>query len=469
MMTRQPVIVGLGLLLATVALAAAAPPPLTRAARHDVAVTVYNGGLGLVKDVRELRLPAGDSSVQFADVATHIDPTSVHLRSLDDPAGLGILEQNYEYDLLSSQKLMEKYVGRTVRLHGGDGTYHEATLLSTDGPVFEINGQIHLGQPGQLVLPALPENLVSTPTLVWLLRNHGREQHRVEASYLTAGITWKADYVLLLNTGDDRADLTGWVTIDNKSGATYDRAALTLVAGDVHRVSGRRTDRALSVGARASSAEDASREFAEESLFEYHLYTLDGRTTIKDKQTKQLALMSAIGVPVRKRLVYHGASEYYRNPYGVPIAHQKVGVYLDVENRKDRQLGKPLPAGTVRVYQADSSGGQQFVGEDAIDHTPEDERVRVRLGNAFDVVGERTQTDWRKLGGDTYEVEWRIALRNHKAEAQTVTVIEPVPGDWQVLSSSHAWEKIESHTLKYEVPVPAKAEATVRYRLRIRY
>ena len=227
--------------------ASAAPPlAITRESQRDLMVTIYNGNLGLVKDTREARLPAGMSEVQFADVAAQIDPTSVHLKSLTDPAGLRILEQNYEYDLLSAQKLLEKYVGKKVRLYQGNGSYLEATLLSTDGPVFDINGEIHMGHHGQIVFPSLPENLVSKPTLLWLLRNAATAPQRVEASYLTGGITWKADYVVILNAADDRADLTGWVTIDNKSGATYKDAALKLVAGDLNRARDDRTRQAMS-------------------------------------------------------------------------------------------------------------------------------------------------------------------------------------------------------------------------------
>ncbi len=446
-----------------------APLSVTREDQRDVAVTIYNGNLGLVRDVREARLPAGQSDVQFMDVATLIDPTTVHLRSLSDPAGLKILEQNYEYDLLSSQKLMEKYVGKTVRLYTGDGTYHDATLLTTNGPVYEINGQIHLGHYGRLVLPSLPDTLVATPTLVWRLRNQTERPQRIEASYLTGGITWKADYVMVLNPADDRTDLTGWVTIDNKSGATYGNAALKLVAGDVNRAEDfRRAAQMRDLAAKAAASE-ASREFAAEGFFEYHLYTLDGRTTIKDNQTKQLSLLSATDVPIQKHLVYYGAQEYYRNSYGVPISNQKVGVYFEIQNAKAHRLGVPLPKGKIRVYKADSSGSQQFVGEDWIDHTPEHERVKIKMGNAFDVVGERTQKDWRKIADHLYEVEWEIALRNHKKADQTVTVIEPVPGDWQVLSSTHRFDKIESHTLKYDIPVPKEGAAKLVYRLRIRY
>ncbi len=450
--------------------AEAAQLAVGRDAQKDVMVTIYNGNLGLVKDVRETRLPTWLHETEFTDVAAQIDPTTVHLKSLTDPAGLRILEQNYEYDLLSSQKLMEKYVGRMVRLYNTDGTYLEAKLLSTAGPVFEINGQIHLGHNGRLVLPSLPENLVSKPTLVWLLRNALAGPQRVEASYLTGGITWKADYVLVLSPADTKADVTGWVTIDNRSGATYGNAALKLVAGDVNRaVDGRRSQRAMEIATKAASMAEAARDFKSEGFFEYHLYTLDGRTTIKDNQTKQLTLMAAGDVPVVKQLIYYGAQNYYRTSYGVPMSNQKIGVYFDIKNSKDNRLGVPLPKGKVRVYKADASGSQQFVGEDWIDHTPKDERVKIKMGDAFDLVGERTQKEWRKIASNLYEVEWEISLRNHKKEDQTVTVIEPVPGDWQVLTSTHAWEKPEAHTLKFQVPVPKEGASKLTYRVRLRF
>jgi hypothetical protein len=450
--------------------AAAAPLAITRESQRDLMVTIYNGNLGLVKDTREARLPAGMSEVQFADVAAQIDPTSVHLKSLTDPAGLRILEQNYEYDLLSAQKLLEKYVGQKVRLYQGSGSYVEATLLSTDGPVFDINGAIHMGHQGQIVFPSLPENLVSKPTLLWLLRSAATASQRVEASYLTGGISWKSDYVVILNAADDRADLTGWVTVDNKSGATYKDAALKLVAGDVNRARDDRTRQALEMAAKSvAAAAPASRDFVSEGFFEYHLYTLDGRTTIKDKQTKQLTLLSAANVPVRKELAFFGARDYYRTQYGTPMSNQKVSVFVELTNSKPNNLGVPLPKGKVRVYKADKSGSQQLVGEDWIDHTPKDEKIRIKMGEAFDVVGERIQRDWRKIGGSTYEVEWEINLRNHKKEDVIVSVIEPVPGDWEVLRETQAHEKLEAHTLRYQVPVPQEGAAKVTYRVRVRF
>ncbi|MBI1846089.1 MAG: DUF4139 domain-containing protein [Candidatus Rokubacteria bacterium] len=443
---------------------------ITQQDQREVSLTIYNANLGLVKDVRDVHLPSGQGDVRFMDVAAQIDPTSVHLKSLTDPNGLRILEQNYEYDLLSAQKLMEKYVGRRVRIYQNNGSYQEATLLSANGPIFEINGQIHVGHAGTLVYPSLPDNLVSKPTLVWLLRNAKPAPQRVEASYLTSGMSWKADYVLVINPADTRGDLSGWVTIDNQSGAAYREASLKLVAGDIHRAQDRLRSRgALELAAKAVPASVADRAFVEEGFFEYHLYTLDGRTTVKNNQTKQIALLAANDVPVVKRYVFYGAENYYRTSYGVPMSNQKVSVLMELTNARTNNLGMPLPKGKLRVYKADRSGSQQLIGEDWIDHTPKDEKVKVKLGEAFDVVGERVQKDWKAVARGVYEVEWEITLRNHKTEDATVEVIEPLPGDWEVLRSTHPHEKLDAHTVKFVEPVPKDGASKVTYRVRLRW
>jgi len=441
---------------------------VTQEQQQEVALTIYNGNLGLVKDIRELALPLGTSDVKFMDVAALIDPTSVHLKSLKDANGLRILEQNYEYDLLNPQKLLDKFVGKKVRLMTADGNLIDAVLLSNNnGPIYEINGQIHLGHPGRVILPGIPENLIAKPTLVWLLQNRIGQPQRVEASYLTSGISWKADYVIVLNPKDDGGDLSGWVTIDNKSGATYTDAALKLVAGDVHRTLPRPEMRAMLES--AAKAAPASPQFQEESFFEYHLYSLDRRTTIKQNQTKQITLMDAANIPITKELRFYGGSQYFRSPISQSIPNQKVSVYLEIANTEKNHLGVPFPQGTVRVYKASSDGSLQFIGEDAIDHTPKDEKVRIKMGEAFDVVAERTQRDWKKIAQGVYETEWDIQLRNHKTEDVQVTIVEPVPGDWEVIKSSHPYEKAEAHTLRFKVDVPKDGKTTVNYRVRMRW
>ncbi|MBI2088049.1 MAG: hypothetical protein HYT78_04810 [Deltaproteobacteria bacterium] len=221
--------------------------------------------------------------------------------------------------------------------------------------------------------------------------------------------------------------------------------------------------------AKSAVSQDQIREFTQEGFFEYHLYTLQGTSTIKDNQTTQLNLLSAADIPVKKQFIFYGAQNYYRNRYGVPISNQKVGVYLEIANKKENRLGLPLPKGIVRVYKADDGGSLQFVGEDWIDHTPKDEKVKIKMGEAFDVVGERIQREWRAIAGSVYEVEWEIKLRNHKKEDARVQVIEPIPGDWEVLRSSHPYEKIEAHTLQYQIEVPKDREVKINYRVRIRF
>jgi hypothetical protein len=447
----------------------------TIAEQTGVAVTIYNTNLGLVKDLRVLHLPKGRSELRFMDVATAVMPASVQIRSLSDAAALNVLEQNYEYDLLNPQKLMDKYVGKEVKLYQKN-PYSEreevvtATLLSNNnGPVYKIGAEITYGYPGRVIFPQLPESLIASPTLVWLLDNGREKPHTVEATYLTDGINWRADYVMTLNERDDAADLGGWVTITNTSGATYRDAAVKLVAGDVNRVRDEAQSRFKGGKAMVMTAAAPAPQFREEGLLEYHLYTLQRPSTIKDNQSKQISLLSAADIPVHKELVLSGAPYYYREAYNGDIAiKQKVGVYIELENSEKNHLGMPLPKGTVRVYKKDSNSSLQFVGEDAIDHTPKDEKVRIKLGEAFDVVAGKKQTDWIKRASDSYEAAYEISIRNHKKEAVVVRVTEPVPGDWQVQNSSHDYSKSNSGTLEYKVTVPADGETKLTYRVLIR-
>lgn len=438
-----------------------------------IAITVYNVNIGLVKDTREIRAGKGISELRFMDVASKIMPTSVYIRSLRNTDSLNILEQNYEYDLLNPQKLLDKYVGKKVKLYSMNPYTEreqivEAEVLSNNGsPIFKIGDEITYGHPGRIVFPGVPEDLIAKPTLVWLLENSLSSAQKVEASYLTGGINWKADYIVTLNDKDDRSDLSGWVTIDNKSGATYKNARLKLVAGDVHRV--RDTGEYKEKMVYAAESMVREEQFKEEEFFEYHLYTLQRPSTIKNNQTKQINLVSADNIPVKKELVFYGAQYYYRSRQGEKISHQKVGVFVEIANRKENNLGMPLPKGTVRVYKHDNEESLQFVGEDSIDHTPKDEKIRIKLGDAFDVVGSRKQMTWKKLAQDTYETAFEISLRNHKKEDVVVKIIEPIPGDWEIMSSSHKYEKTGAFTAEFNIPVPKDKEVTVTYKARMRF
>jgi len=440
-----------------------------------VALTIYNVNLGLVKDQREIKLVKGTGELRFMDVASQIIPTSVHIKSLLDPASLQVLEQNYEYDLLNPQKLLDKYVGKDVKLYYRN-PYTEreeivtATLLSNNGgPIFKIGNEITFGHPGRIIFPGVPENLISKPTLLWLLENHLSKAQKVEATYLTNGINWRADYVVTLNEKDDKADLSGWVTIDNKSGTTYKDAKLKLVAGDVNRVKDEYEYKTKMLRAAVAEAAPKKDQFKEEEFFEYHIYTLQRPSTIKDNQTKQISLISADTVPVKKGLLYRGARYYYYNQHGEVMSNQKVGVFVEIANKKENNLGIPLPKGIIRVYKHDKEGSLQFVGEDSIDHTPKDEKVRIKLGDAFDVVGNRKQTDWKKIAYDTYEAAFEISLRNHKKEDVVVRVVEPIPGDWKMLISSHEYTKTEAFTAEFNIPVPKDKETKLTYRVRMRF
>ena len=471
-MKRSVILVTLISFILSIQIGYAAPLTSTLRDQQNVSVTIYNSNVGLVKDTRIIDFKPGVHELKFMDVAGKIDPTTVHIKSLINDSSLNVLEQNYEYDLLSPQKLLEKFVGQKVQLatinpETKKEEIVEATLLSTQGGnIFQIGDKIHIGHHGRVLLSKIPENLIPQPTLVWMLENRLSRPQKLEASYLTSGTNWKADYVAVLNKLDTMTDLTGWVTIDNRSGATYQNALLKLVAGDIHRVQGEmRMDYARPMAA----AKEASQQFKEESFFEYHLYTLDRRTTIKDNQTKQMTLLDANQIPLKKLFIFAGYPQYYYSQVDQRSNKQKVGVFLELENTKKNNLGIPLPKGTIRVYKEDKDGSLQFIGEDRIDHTPKDEKFKIKIGEAFDVVGERIQTDYKHLGYNLYEVAFEVSLRNHKKEDIKVLVEEPIPGDWEMLSNTHPYEKLQAHLIRFDVPVAKDKEVKVKYRIRFRY
>ena len=450
----------------------------TEEQQKSVAVSVYNNNLGLIKDVRSVDLKPGTLTLQFMDVAGQINPVTVHMKSLTSPEKFSVLEQNYEYDLLNPQKLLDKYVGRNVKLveknyyTGEEKTYDAKVLSNNNGTIFQIGNEIHVNAPGAIVFPEIPENLIAKPTLIWLVSNREKKPQDIEVSYLTSGLNWKCDYIAVINEESTRADLNGWVTIDNRSGAAYSNAKIKLVAGEVNRVHDQYPQAA---GKARLLMEKSDSAFQEESFFEYHLYTLERPSTLRNNQTKQIELFSAADIPIRERLIYYGAPYYYRNQYtGEFQSHDKVNVFLEIENSKANNLGMPLPAGIIRAYKKDSEGSLQFIGEDRIDHTPKNEKFKIRMGESFDIAASRKQTDYRILSRNSgqrfdTEQEWEINLRNHKEKPAEVEVIEPIPGDWQIISSSHNFEKTEANTVKFTVKLKKEETQTVKYRVRIRY
>jgi hypothetical protein len=453
------------------------PSTTTEKDQVDLAVTVYNSNIALVRDVRQIHLPSGLFPLHFEDVAASINPATVHFRSLVDPAKLNVIEQNYEFDLLDPQKLLQKYVGKEVMLvraekDAGSTRWVETKamlLANNNGPVWKIGNEIVTGMSADSYrFPDLPENLYSRPTLVWMLENRGSELQRVEASYLTSNMNWSADYVLTVGRDEKSADLDGWVTLVNNSGVTYSNAKLQLVAGQLNRVEPPMNGRAMA--GIALEAKAAASQFGQEAFSEYHLYTLGRRTSIQNNESKQISLLAGSGVPVEKYLLVEGQQYWFRGPTGIGNAiKQPVKVLYRFKNDEKSSLGMPLPAGTVRVYQADSKGGIQFVGEDHIEHTPKDETVKVHIGEAFDVVCERKETDYKKISSNTIELEYQITLRNHKDRAVTVEVREPIGGDWEVPDSNFKWTKLDASTLGFSIPVEKDGTATLDYRVRVKW
>lgn len=443
-----------------------------------VAVTIYNEDLALVKDQRRVQLDKGENHLTFREVSAQIRPETALLRSLSHPGALNLMEQNFDFDLLTPQKLLEKYVGRKVLLvkthpQTGAESIEEAQVLAAgQGVVLKVGERIEAGVPGRLVYPDVPQNLRDRPTLVTTLTSTTAEPQQLELSYLTSGLSWKADYVAELAADEKTLDLSGWVTLNNRSGATYRNARLQLVAGDVNRV---RPESPLRYGrVMEMAAQKAALEMAEESLFEYHLYTLGRATTLAENQIKQVALLSASGVETKKTLELRGQDYYYRAPYDDLGTKLKVGVYLQFENREKSGMGMPLPKGVVRVYKKDKAGNAQFVGEDSIDHSPKNETIRLKLGEAFDVTADKKQTDFKKISGwgaynYQFESSFRIELKNAKPEAVSVKVIEPMPGDWEVLKESHPHTKETSGTALWQIDVPAEGKTVLEYRVRVRY
>ncbi len=429
-------------------------------AAREVQLTVYNNDLGLVRDVRDLDLQSGRGTVAIVDVAAQIDPTSVHLVSLSREGGITVLEQNYRYDLASPERILERYLDLGIEAVLEGGELHQGKLLSFTGDQLVLSGEKGLSilrrdKIIDLRCPSLPEGLITKPTLVWDLEADRGGSQKAELSYLTTGISWHAEYVAVTNEDDTAADLAAWVSVDNQSGADYPDAKLQLIAGDVNRVQPEvpMMRDVLMVSAARGKAQAG---FEEESFFEYHLYTLPRPTTVRDRETKQIALFSPAKTPVKKLYEYKPWQD-----------EKKIRIVLEFENREDRGLGMPLPKGKVRTYKRDSRGGQQFVGEDMIDHTPKNEKVRLGLGNAFDVVAERTVKDQTRISDRVSDQTYEVKFRNRKTEPITIVAQDRFWGDWKVTQESFPSTKKDVRTGEWAIPVGPDAEVVLTYTVRI--
>ncbi|PIR15735.1 MAG: hypothetical protein COV48_12740 [Elusimicrobia bacterium CG11_big_fil_rev_8_21_14_0_20_64_6] len=444
-------------------------------------VTVYNSNLGLIKETRPFKLKNGINSVQVVDVAAQIDPTSVHFKSLTAPDAVSVLEQDFRYDLISQEKILQRYVGKEIELqrYGRDGDKKElikGTLLSSaGGRVMKVGDKLVLNPQGEAILPELPEGLLTKPTLMWLLSSRKSGEHEGEISYLTGGLSWNADYVLVIDKDDAKADLNAWVTVANNSGATYKDAKLKLVAGDVHRAPVLFRPGAMRGYAAKSMAMSDEAGMSEKSFFEYHMYSLGRLTTLADNSSKQVEMASAAGVPVRKLFTYDGVqgiqwsqfgdSGYWDPNYGLSSG-KKISVLFEFDNKKASGLGIPLPKGRVRVYKKDDDGSLQLAGEDSIDHTPKDEKVRIKMGESFDLVGERKRINYASdHKGRRFEETFEIRLRNHKDADVSVTVVEHLFRwtNWKVKDASAKWTKKDAQTIEFPVTVKKDGETVVTY------
>ncbi len=473
------------------------PEPNTRT---SVDLTIYNQSLSLIREERFLNLTRGLSHVVIPDIPSTIDGTSLHFASLTDPLSVRVLEQNYQYDLVHQAKLLEKYIGKEVEFV----RYNEETkkeysvfgrLLSSGyvqqpqyggvlnftgigGMIAEINGKIELNPTGRLVLPALPEGLILKPQLEWLVSNTKQGQHKTEISYMAGQLSWTCNYVALLDKSETNLDLTGWVTLTNNSGTSFKNAGLKLVAGDVNVVQDQfRKSRA--VGQMEMAADASAPQFTQTDLFEFKLYSLQRKTNLNNNETKQIELTSGRDVKSQKVFIYDGLADqwrYWNNNHSYrsqgsfgQLSNSKVGVYVTFKNENKAGLGIPLPKGKVRVYKRDDDGKEQFIGEDEIDHTPKDEELRLYLGNAFDLVGERAQKDFKSIAsGRVVEETIEIKVRNHKKESTEVQVYEHPWrwSEWEIVKSNTEWEKVDQSTLKFPVKINKDGEAVVRYTIR---
>ena len=472
-------------LTAAVVLALAAPA-LAQAEKPGVSLTVYNQNFAMVKDRRMMDMPKGIGILRFTDVAATIDATSVSFESLTDPAAT-VLEQNYEFDLVSADKLLQKYIDRKITIHTKDEKIHEGFLMSYDGRQIVLaedreKGPIHMVERGdnikQILFGELPGGLLTRPTLVWEVSSAKGGKQLCRVSYVASNIKWRADYNLVVDKAEKFVDLSGWVTINNSTGATYADAAIKLLAGDT---GGQPRGRGqVSWGptyykglSKLAPTGQVGREVGK-AFGEYYLYKLKEPSTINNNQVKQIELLNASKVPVKKTYLYDGAkigwnyqSRYDGREFGQQ-ENKKVNVLLEIENRADRKMGFSLPAGKVRVYKKDDDGSLEFIGEDAIDHTPRDEKMTLYIGDAFDIVGERKQTDFRKPTRRSIVEKFEIKLRNHKEEAVTVKVVEKLYRwvNWEILESSHPSNQLDSRTIEFPVKVAKDGEATITYTVR---
>lgn len=447
----------------------------------DVALTIYNNDFAVVREQRQMDFTRGLQTVRFTDVAAQIDATSVTFRSITEPATT-VLEQNFEFDLVSADKLLQKFIDQKVKVLTQDGSRYEGELMSFDANYLVLQGGEEAGGLLMITRPdnikdiqfaALPDGLLTRPTLVWKVSSPSEGSQQIEVAYQTRGIEWEATYNAILNQDDTLLDLNGWVTITNRAGATFNEANIKLMAGDVRKEA---PPQPMMLESRVAPSAAPPDQFEEKAFFEYHLYTLQRQTTLADNQIKQIELLSANEVPVRKiyrfdssPMSFYGGLNQRPEVPGTKES-RKINVVLELTNREEDKLGMPLPAGLVRLNKRDPDDGSlEFIGEDRIDHTPRNEKITLTVGDAFDIVGDTTRTDFKVETGRKMMTEsWEIEIRNRKEEKVTVEVYATLFrwSNWQITQHSQDFEKIDAQTILFPVEVEADGEKKVSYTVR---
>ena len=474
-MRRHPIAIAITSLLLTSTALAKDAVVTTPDDQKSLAITIYNSNLALVKDQREVSLPKGEFALELAGVSAQIKPETALLRNTKAEGAITVLEQNFDFDLLTPAKLLDKSVGKTLALikthpESGEQTSHKAKILATNaGVVAEVDGKIMTNPEGQYVFDSLPNNLRAAPTLTTQVANSRSGKTDLELSYLTNGLSWKADYVAELT--DNTLALASWVTLNNHSQVDYNNATVQLVAGDVNQVQERPEMHAMAV--MKSKREMIFEDTAVENIGEYKLYTLPRKTTIANAQTKQVALFNASGVKVKEHLIFEWAPIGRYTQQSTLEDRSKARVELAMTNDKAHNLGLAMPKGIVRVYQKDSQGRAQFIGEDRLEHTAEGEKIKLNLGSSFDVSATRTQTAFKhlpKLGNHTRtNTAYNIEINNAKDKPVTVLLREQFADEWEMGNASEPYKKLNASTVQWELTIPAKSKKTLSFDATVKY
>ena len=427
----------------------------------EIAVTVYNSNLGVISEKRTLKFDKGIGRLQFRDVPSLIDANSVGF-TVEGNRSVSILEQNYAFDLVSPDKMYQKYIDKEIELIDKQGKLYQGTLLAFNSGAITIqekSGRIKIVLLSHVVevnFPSLPDGLITRPTLFWKYDSDFSGEALCEVSYQTSGISWSAEYVGLLNSEETQLDLSGWAAINNSSGKTYKDAKLKLVAGDIHRA--QQYERVVLDGYARKTLSAAAPGFQEKVFFEYHLYTLPRKATVADKEIKQISLFEPASAKVKKVFVY----EPERNP-------KQVQVKLRFKNTPETGLGMPLPAGRIRIFKADDDGSRILLGEDRIKHTPINEELNITVGNAFDIAAEERIMNQNRISQKIEDRDMEIEIRNRKAEAVTIEVVKKLYGFWEILESDFEYEKKDANTIQFEIKAKANEKVLVKYKVRYNY